>query len=146
MITSNIHLLNFPEFPYHRGFNIVIFNLWFPVITSVDSCNKSCVGKHRDTEYFSVFFVFFFVTVCVYVNSYCSITSWSLSCPGRLFVQQFCKIGCLHRKLTSYSLMSSFNHQGLKKKSFSCNHRNVIWLQCLQCQSAGLLLPVITQL
>lgn len=49
MITSNIHLLNLPNrAPYHRGFNIVIFNLWFPVITAVDSCNQSCVGKHRD--------------------------------------------------------------------------------------------------
>lgn len=30
----------------------------------------------------------FFVTVCVCVNSYCSITSWRLRPPGRLFVQQ----------------------------------------------------------
>lgn len=52
-MNSNIHLQDFLESPYQRGFNIVIFNLWVPVITSADSCP---VSGSRVTEYFSVFY------------------------------------------------------------------------------------------
>lgn len=46
------------------------------------------------------------------MNSYCSITSWRLRCPGRLFVQQFWDRTSAQK--WSYAWMSKFYHLGLK--------------------------------
>lgn len=107
-------------------------------MASVDSCNQSCVGKHRDTESFSVFCY----CVCVCVNSYCSITPWRLWCSRQLFVQQFSETGRLHRHEVT-PRMSHFYHQGLEKRPFLRlqKHHLTSCLHLSQCRPTAVAEP-----
>lgn len=110
MKTSNISYMSPTESPYHRGFNIVILNLWFPVMCFVDSCHQPCVRTHKDTECFNIF---------VWIPT---VASCPKGCSG---LGDYLCNGSLS-EVTHQWVMGIFTTWDPMTFLF-CDHRNIMW-------------------